>query len=143
MTDADHDPGGAYTKNGPDDARKPARCTRRVLRKINIGIDEKTLAIRAAEFATNDVGDAPVPPARLDQIPPDQVIGNVIAKGAFALAATLRFRPSNENGSRRKGDTARNKLSVRDIRGQSRSMVLPAGAPLPGSIAPPPSAPSG
>jgi hypothetical protein len=47
------------------------------------GIDEQTLEIRAAEFTTNDVGDAPMLPELLDQIPPDQQIASVTADGAF------------------------------------------------------------
>jgi len=34
------------------------------------GIDEKTLEIRAAEFPSRDVGDAPMLPELLDQIAP-------------------------------------------------------------------------
>ena len=56
---------------------------RRVWRKIHIGIDEQTLEIRAAEFTTSDVGDAPMPPELLDHIPPEQQISNVTADGAF------------------------------------------------------------
>ncbi len=52
-------------------------------RKIHIGIDEKTLGIRAAEFTTSDVGDAPMLPELLDQIPPDQETASVTADGAF------------------------------------------------------------
>jgi hypothetical protein len=52
-------------------------------RKIHIGIDEKTLEIRAAEFTTSDVGDAPMLPELLDQIPPEQEIASVTADGAF------------------------------------------------------------
>jgi len=40
-------------------ARKHGGTKRRVWRKIHIGIDEQTLEIRAAEFTTSDVGDAP------------------------------------------------------------------------------------
>lgn len=47
------------------------------------GIDEQTLEIRAAEFTTSDVGDAPMLPELLDQIPPDQEIASVTADGAF------------------------------------------------------------
>jgi hypothetical protein len=43
------------------------------------GIDEQTLEIRAAEFTTSDVGDAPMLPELLDQIPPDQEIASVTA----------------------------------------------------------------
>lgn len=44
---------------GEWNARKHGGSKRRVWRKIHIGIDEKTLEIRAAEFTTSDVGDAP------------------------------------------------------------------------------------
>jgi hypothetical protein len=52
-------------------------------RKIHIGIDEQTLEIRAAEFTTSDIGDAPMLPELLDQIPPEQEIATVTADGAF------------------------------------------------------------
>ena len=42
---------------GEWNARKHGGAKRRVWRKIHIGIDEKTLEIRAAEFTTSDVGD--------------------------------------------------------------------------------------
>ena len=45
---------------GEWNARKHGGAKRRVWRKIHIGIDEKTLEIRAAEFTTSDVGDAPM-----------------------------------------------------------------------------------
>ncbi len=48
-----------------------------------IGIDEKSLEIRAAEFTTSDVGDASMLPELLDQIPPEQEIATVTADGAF------------------------------------------------------------
>ena len=52
-------------------------------RKIHIGIDEKSLEIRAAECTTSDVGDAPMLPELLDQSPPGQEIASVTADGAF------------------------------------------------------------
>lgn len=55
---------------GDWNARKHGGAKRRIWRKIHIGIDEKTLEIRAAEFITSDVGDAPMLPKLLDQIPP-------------------------------------------------------------------------
>jgi hypothetical protein len=55
----------------------------RVWRKIHIGIDEKLLEIRAAEFTTGDVGDPPTLPELLDQILPGQEIDSVTADGAF------------------------------------------------------------
>ena len=48
-------------------ARKHGGPKRRVWRKIHIGIDEKTLEVRAAEFTTSDVGDAPMLPELLDR----------------------------------------------------------------------------
>jgi hypothetical protein len=68
---------------GEWNARKHGGTKRRVWRKIHIGIDEKTLEIRAAEFTTSDIGDAPMLPELLDQIPPDQEIASVTADGAF------------------------------------------------------------
>ena len=70
---------------GEWNARKHGGTKRRVWRKIHMrcpkgGIDEQTLEIRAAEFTTSDVGDAPM---LLDQIPPDQEIASVTADGAF------------------------------------------------------------
>lgn len=59
---------------GEWNARKHGGSKRRVWRKIHIGIDEKSLEIRAAGFTTSDVGDAPMLPELLDQIPLDQEI---------------------------------------------------------------------
>lgn len=52
-------------------------------RKIHIRIDEKKLQIRAAEFTTSDIGDAPILPELLDQIPLAQEIASVTVDGAF------------------------------------------------------------
>ena len=68
---------------GEWNARKHGGTKRRVWRKIHIGIDEQTLEIRAAEFTTSGVGDAPMLPEFLDQIAPDQEIASVTADGAF------------------------------------------------------------
>jgi hypothetical protein len=54
-----------------------------VWRKVHLGIDEKTLEVRAVEFTSSDIGDAPILPELLDQIPPDQEIGSVTADGAY------------------------------------------------------------
>ena len=40
------------------------------------------MEIRAAEFTSSDVGDAPVLPGLLNQTPPDQEIASVTADGA-------------------------------------------------------------
>ena len=60
-------------------------------RKIHIGIDEKSLEIRAAELTTSDVGDAPMLPELLDQIAPEQKIASVTADGAFDTRKCHRF----------------------------------------------------
>jgi hypothetical protein len=56
---------------------------RRILRKIHIGIDAETLEVRAVEVTTSNIGDAPMLPELLNQIPADQTIGSVTADGAY------------------------------------------------------------
>ncbi|SFD14420.1 IS5 family transposase [Tropicimonas isoalkanivorans] len=68
---------------GEWNARKHGGSKRRVWRKVHLGIDEKTLEIRAVEFTSSDIGDAPMLPELLAQIPPDQEIGSVTADGAY------------------------------------------------------------
>jgi hypothetical protein len=68
---------------GEWNARKHGGSKRRVWRKIHIGIDEKSLEIRAAEFTASDIGDAPMLLESLGQIPPEQEIATVTADGAF------------------------------------------------------------
>ena len=46
-------------------------------------MDEETLEIRAACVTTRNVGDAPMLPDLLEQIPPDQEIAMVTADGAY------------------------------------------------------------
>jgi transposase len=64
-------------------ARKHGGTKRRVWRKIHLGIDEQTLEIRAVEITGNHIGDAPVLPDLLNQIPSEQEIGSVTADGAY------------------------------------------------------------
>ncbi len=64
-------------------ARKHGGSKRRVWRKIHLGIDEHTLEIRALEITGSHIGDAPVLPDLLGQIPPDEEIGSVTADGAY------------------------------------------------------------
>ena len=68
---------------GEWNARKHGGHKRRTWRKIHIGIDEETLEVRAVEVTTSNVGDAPMLPELLDQIPRDQTIGSVTADGAY------------------------------------------------------------
>ena len=100
---------------GEWNARKHGGTKRRVWRKIHIGIDEKSLEIRAAEFTTSEIGDAPMLPELLDQIPPGQEIATVTADGAFdtrkchnAIAArgAAAIIPPRKNAKPWKPDTA-------------------------------------
>ena len=68
---------------GEWNARKHGGSKRRIWRKIHIGIDEETLEVRAVEITSSNVGDAPVLPDLLNQIPSDQDIGSVTADGAY------------------------------------------------------------
>ncbi len=56
---------------GEWNARKHGGPKHRIWSKIHIGIDEETLEVRAVEFTTSNVGDAPMLPGLLDQIPLD------------------------------------------------------------------------
>ena len=64
-------------------ARKHGGAKRRLWRKIHIGVDEQTLEIRALEITGSNVGDAPMLPELLSQIPADVEIGSVTADGAY------------------------------------------------------------
>ena len=64
-------------------ARKHGGPKRRVWRKIHLGIDEETLEVRAVEITGSNVGDAPVLPDLLNQIPTHEQIGSVTADGAY------------------------------------------------------------
>jgi hypothetical protein len=68
---------------GEWNARKHRGPKRRVWRKIHLGIDEHTLEVRAIEVTSSDVGDAPMLPGLLDQIPASQDIASVTADGAY------------------------------------------------------------
>lgn len=60
-------------------ARKHGGAKRRVWRKVHLAIDKQTLEIRAVEVTSSDVGDTPMLPELLSQIPPDQEIARVTA----------------------------------------------------------------
>ena len=64
-------------------ARKHGGARRRVWRKIHLAVDEATLEVRAVEVTASHVGDAPVLPDLLDQIPEGEAIGSVTADGAY------------------------------------------------------------
>ena len=77
-------------------ARKHGGAKRRLWRKIHLGIDEQSLEIRAIlcpsgdlqsksaerEITGHGVGEAPMLPELLGQIPADVEIGSVTADGA-------------------------------------------------------------
>ena len=60
---------------------------RRQWRKVHLAIDAKTLEVRAIEVTDNSVGDAPMLPELLAQIPEEQAIGSVCADGAYDTRA--------------------------------------------------------
>ena len=68
---------------GEWNARKHGGLKRRLWRKIDIGIDEETLEVRAVEVTTSSIGDAPMLPDLLNQIQPDPDVGSVTADGAY------------------------------------------------------------
>ena len=67
--------GGLFSRR----TRKHGGAKRRVWRKVHLAIDEQTLEIRAVEVTSSDVGDAPMLPELLSQIPADQDIASVTA----------------------------------------------------------------
>ena len=62
---------------------------RREWRKVHLGIDAQTLEIRAIEVTSNAIGDAPMLPELLAQIPGDEAIARVSADGAYDTRACL------------------------------------------------------
>ncbi|MDN0083623.1 IS5 family transposase [Crenobacter sp. SG2305] len=88
---------------------------RRQWRKVHLAIDAETLEIRAIEVTGNGVGDAPVLPDLLAQIPADERIDSVSADGAYdtkgchaAIAARQgeAIIPVRKNGKLWKGNSA-------------------------------------
>jgi hypothetical protein len=63
--------------------RKHGGPKRRVWRKVHLGVDEETPEVRAVEVTSSDIGDAPMLPELLAQIPADQDIASVTADGAY------------------------------------------------------------
>ena len=99
---------------GEWNARKHGGPKRRVWRKIHIGIDEETLEVRAVEITGSNIGDAPMLPELLDQIPADEQIGSVTADGAYdtrkcheaiAARAAAAVIPPRKNAKPWKPDT--------------------------------------
>ena len=68
---------------GEWNARKRGGSKRRIWRKIHIDIDEESLEVWAVKVASSNIGDAPMLPELLNQIPPDQDVGSVTVNGAY------------------------------------------------------------
>ena len=62
---------------------------RRAWRKVHLGIDAQTLEIRAIEVTSDTVGDAPMLPELLAQIPANEPIASVSAHGAHDTRGCL------------------------------------------------------
>jgi hypothetical protein len=71
------------TGEGEWKTRKHGASYRRQWRKVHLGIDAETLDIRAIEVTTNAIGDAPILPALLAQIPMNERITTVGGDGAY------------------------------------------------------------
>ena len=56
-------------------------------RKVHLGVDAQTLEIRAIEVTDNAIGDAPMLPQLLAQIPEDELLCSVSADGAYDTKA--------------------------------------------------------
>ncbi len=83
-------------------ARKHGGPKRRIWRKIHIGIDEETLEVRAIEVTTGNIGDAPMLPELLDQIPPDPESDKSLPMGPVTHAnAMTRLPPATPMPSSR------------------------------------------
>jgi len=96
-------------------SRKHGAPTRRLWRKMHLGIDEETLEVRAVEVTGSNVGDAPMLPELLEQSPADQDVGSVTVDGAYdtrkchdAIAdrGACDFIPPRKNARLWKPDTA-------------------------------------
>ncbi len=64
-------------------ARKHGGVRRRIWRKVHLAVDEATLEVRAVEVTESRVGDAPMLPGLLSQIPEGEQIASVTADGAY------------------------------------------------------------
>jgi len=100
---------------GEWNARKHGGPKKRLWRKLHLGMDEETLEIRAVGVTTSNVGDAPVLPDLLAQIPSDQEIATVTADGAYdtrkchdviAARGAAAIIPPRKNARPWKPDTA-------------------------------------
>ena len=68
---------------GEWNARTRGGSQRCIWRKFHLGIDEGTLPVRAVEITSSNVGDAPVLPDLLNQIPSVQDFASVTPDGVY------------------------------------------------------------
>mgnify|MGYP005991419445 CR=1 FL=1 len=92
-------------------ARKHGGPKRRVWRKIHLGIDEETLEIRTVEITGSHIGDAPVLPDLLSQIPECQEIGSVTVPTTPANATMPSLTAAPMLSSRPARTPSRGRLS--------------------------------
>ena len=111
------------TGEGEWSCRKHGASRPRQWCKLHLGIDAETLEVRAIEVTGSRVGDGPMLPKLLEQIPPDEPLETVTADGAYdtrACHAAIAARqataviPTRRNGRPWKettpGATARNDI---------------------------------
>ena len=88
---------------------------RRKWRKVHLGIDAQTLEIRAIAITDSRIGDAPLLPELLEQIPESEPVLSVSADGAYdtkacheaiALRQAAAVIPVRKNGKPWKGSSA-------------------------------------
>jgi hypothetical protein len=104
-------------------ARKHGASRPRQWCKVHLGIDAETLEVRAIEVTGSRVGDGPMLPKLLEQIPPEELISTVTADGAYdtrpchaAIAArtATAIIPTRRNGrpwrETTRGAQARNEI---------------------------------
>ena len=114
--------------------RKHGASRPRSWRKVHLGIDAETLEVRAIEITGSRIGDSPMLPELLAQIPTEEPIGQVTADGAYdtrpchaAIAARQASAviPTRRNGRPWKettpGSQARNEI-LRATRRLGRSI---------------------
>ena len=91
---------------------------RRQWRKVHLGIDAETLEIRAVEITDNRIGDAPMLPELLKQIPSTEPVLSVRGDGAYDTKACYEaissrqaaaIIPVRKNAKRWKENTAGSK----------------------------------
>ena len=120
--------------DGEWSARKHGASRPRQWRKVHLGIDADTMEVRAVEITGSRVGDAPMLPELLAQIPTEETISTLTTDGAYdtrASRAAIAARqacaviPTRRNGRAWRettlGARARNE-TLRAIRRLGRSI---------------------